>query len=60
MRNPGREYECALCHAVLVVPADSTPKVMIKGASGKPSLRILYVDRKEIHRCKPGTSDYRP
>jgi hypothetical protein len=43
---------CKQCGAVLNVPAGRDPKVTIKGASGRPNVRILSIDGEEIHRCE--------
>jgi len=44
-------YRCALCEAVLDIPADSRPVVVIVAASGEPNLRTIRVDGEEVHRC---------
>jgi len=49
-------YQCAVCGADLDVPADATPKVMIKAGSGKPTVRLLSIGGKEIHRCERPTT----
>jgi hypothetical protein len=51
MRKVGRVYRCALCDAKLDLPEGSAPRVHIEGASGKPNVRVLSLDGKEIHRC---------
>ena len=51
-RDDGR-YECALCGAVLDVPRDTLPTVVVVGRSGKPNVRILMVGSSELHRCEP-------
>jgi hypothetical protein len=48
-------YTCAHCGAVLNLRLDATPKVTIKGASGKPTVRVLSVGREEVHRCEMPT-----
>jgi hypothetical protein len=55
MRVQDGRYVCALCGAVLDLPMEATPKVMIKAASGQPTWRVLSVGRKEIHRCERPT-----
>jgi hypothetical protein len=44
-------YECAQCGAVLDIPFDETPNVMIQAASGKPNMRVISVGYTELHRC---------
>jgi hypothetical protein len=48
-------YTCAHCGAVLDLPLDASPKVMIKAASGKPTVRVLSIKGDEIHRCEMPT-----
>jgi hypothetical protein len=45
------KWECAHCGAELDVPDDKVPMVVIHAASGKPNVRVLSLDRKELHRC---------
>jgi hypothetical protein len=49
-------YQCAVCGADIAIPADATPKVMIKAGSGKPTVRLLSIGGKEIHRCERPTT----
>ncbi len=51
MRLRKGKYECELCEAVLDVPTDKKPKVVIAAASGKPMMRTIVYEGKEIHRC---------
>jgi hypothetical protein len=44
-------YECALCRAVLDVPAAVKPHVLVKTASGQPTMRAIMVDGVEVHAC---------
>lgn len=44
-------YVCAQCGEVLDLPKGEPPKVTIRAASGKPNVRVLTHDGKEIHRC---------
>ena len=52
MRLIDGRYECTLCGAVLDVPSDPEPRVVIKG--GKPNMRAIYYKGKEIHSCPMG------
>jgi hypothetical protein len=49
-RHDGR-YECILCGAVLDLPTNKKPKVVIAAASGKPMMRTIVHNGTEIHRC---------
>lgn len=49
-RLDGR-YECTLCGAVLDIPEDKVPLVLITASSGAPNMRSIMVEGKEIHRC---------
>jgi len=49
-RRDGR-YECTLCGAVLDIPEDKVPLVLIAAASGEPNMRAIIVEGEEIHRC---------
>jgi hypothetical protein len=51
MRLHDGKYECVLCGAVLDVPTDREPQVVIKAASGQPNTRTIVYDGKEIHAC---------
>jgi hypothetical protein len=46
-------YECTLCGAIVDFPADTKPRVI--SASDAPTMRVLSVDGKEIHRCRKTT-----
>jgi hypothetical protein len=62
--RPGREtrdmrlhdgrYECTLCGAVLEIPTDQEPKVVIKATSGSRNMRTIISEGKEIHSCPIG------
>jgi hypothetical protein len=43
-------YTCALC-GVRVEMAEDQLLTVIVGASGKPNVRVLLVDGREVHRC---------
>ena len=47
-------YECAVCGAVLDIPGDEKPRVVIKSTSGKPHMRAIIYDGVEIHACPVG------
>ena len=51
MRRVDGHWQCTLCGAILDIPADEDPDVIIKSASGQPTVRTLNIDGKEIHRC---------
>ncbi len=52
MRQHDGKWVCAHCGAELDVPKGAEPKVTIHAASGKPNVRVLMLDGKEIHRCE--------
>ena len=54
MRLNNDEYECTLCGLVLDLAKDQRPLVTIAAASGKPNMRTISVDGREIHRCQIG------
>ena len=54
MRKRRGKWTCKQCGAVLDIPADRQPDVMIAAASGQPNVRILTIDGEEIHRCVIG------
>jgi hypothetical protein len=43
---------CAHCGAILDIPLTNDPRVAIHAASGKPNIRTLTLDGKEIHACE--------
>jgi hypothetical protein len=47
-------YECTLCGALVDVPADTKPKVTT--AQNAPTMRVLKLAGKEIHRCRKTTA----
>jgi hypothetical protein len=51
MRLHDGRYECVLCGAVLEVPTDHEPLVVIKAAGGKPNIRVIVYEGKEVHAC---------
>jgi hypothetical protein len=54
MRLRDGRYECTLCRAVLDIPTDHEPQVVIKTKSGSPRMRVVIYDGKEIHACPIG------
>jgi hypothetical protein len=52
MRKRRGKWTCKQCGVVLDVPDGRRPDVMIAGESGRPNVRILSVDGREIHRCE--------
>ena len=52
MRLIDGRWVCRQCGAVLDVPTDRDPKVVIKAASGKPNVRVLMLGDTEVHRCE--------
>jgi hypothetical protein len=47
-------YECTLCGAVLDIPTDQEPQVVIKAKSGSPRMRVILYNGKESHACPIG------
>ena len=52
VRRVGTKYECALCGKVIPLPEGTMPVVTLQVSNGKPTYRIVSVDRIEIHRCR--------
>ncbi len=46
------KYVCAQCGALLDIPPVPDPQVTVHAASGKPNVRVLTLDGREIHRCE--------
>jgi hypothetical protein len=51
MRVHDGRYECQLCGAVLDIPTDEEPQVVIKARSGTPNVRVIIYKGREIHAC---------
>jgi hypothetical protein len=51
MRLENGKYRCVLCQQILSVPAASRPRVIISAASGRPTMRVITYEGREIHRC---------
>ena len=45
---------CARCGAALDMGAGEEPRVVIFAASGKPNVRVLSIDGREVHSCEFG------
>ena len=54
MRLRDGRYECTLCGAILDLPADREPQVVIKAKSGSPNMRTIIYEGHEIHACPIG------
>jgi len=52
MRIVGGNPECAHCGAHLDIEPDQIGIVVFCAASGKPNVRAVLVDGREIHRCE--------
>ena len=55
MRLRDDRYECTLCGGVLDVPAEMKPYIVLKMASGRPTMRAIMVAGAEIHACPIST-----
>jgi len=51
MRMRNGRYECANCGAVLTIPTDAVPMVVIKVSSGSETVRTISYRGTEVHRC---------
>ena len=51
MRVRDGTYQCSMCGTTLDVVPNVLPQVTIIAAGGKPNIRILTVDGREVHRC---------
>ena len=52
MRLHDGRYECANCGAHLEVATRGEPKVTFHATGGKPNVRVLKLEGREIHRCE--------
>ncbi len=43
---------CSVCGETVRIPSGKRPVRVLRGASGKPNIRIIRVDGVEIHRCE--------
>ena len=51
MRLRDGRYECSHCGHILDIPLIEKPRVVIRAMSGKPNVRSLELDGREIHSC---------
>jgi hypothetical protein len=55
MRLDFGHWHCSLCGELVGdVPEDARPSSEIRGVSGRPTVRVVFVDRNEVHRCEVG------
>jgi hypothetical protein len=52
VRLENGKYLCTLCGALLDIPTDRAPLVLIKAASGQPNVRAITLAGEELHRCR--------
>jgi hypothetical protein len=52
MRKVADHYECAQRGARLDLGPDEVPLVVFHAASGRPNVRVVKVNGREIHRCE--------
>ena len=52
MRKVADGYERALCAMKLDVEPAEVPRVMFHAAGGKPNVRVITVNGREVHRCE--------
>jgi hypothetical protein len=45
------KWRCVYCGEVTAKPAGRKPEAVFSAASGRPTMRVLFVGAKEIHRC---------
>jgi hypothetical protein len=60
MRLTDGRYQCLVCGAVLDIPTDREPHVVIVAASGAPNMRTIVYEGVEIHRCEVRAQPRRP
>jgi hypothetical protein len=51
MRIEHGHWVCTWCGATVDFPLDKPYRVEIQATSGRRNVRVVYVDRKEVHRC---------
>jgi hypothetical protein len=51
-RISAESWECTACGAVVAVPVDTTPLVVLVTVSGQARERVVTVDGAEVHRCR--------
>jgi hypothetical protein len=47
-------YQCALCGAVVDLPQDAKPRIVLKSAGGEPTIRAIWYRGQELHACPIG------
>jgi hypothetical protein len=53
MRKVGKgRYKCARCGAALDMSDHAQARIMTLISRGKPAVRVILLDGKEIHRCQ--------
>ena len=61
MRMDFGHWHCTLCgEHVAGVADDARPNSEIRGVSGQPTVRVVFVDRCEVHRCQVGPPPHVP
>jgi hypothetical protein len=56
MRKVGHgRYKCALCGATLDMTDHALARTMLVSPSGQPTVRVILIDGREIHRCQLAT-----
>ncbi len=50
-------FECSDCGAFLELLLDEALRVVVYETNTRPNVRILALDRREIHRCTVGDDD---
>ena len=54
MRQIRDRYVCDYCGAWIEAAPDQVPRAVLRGGSGRKTVRVLSVDGKEVHRCEVG------
>ena len=59
MRRRDDRYECTICGAALDVAEGKERSVwtMVVAVAGKPNVRTMMLDGKELHRCQIGPNE---
>jgi hypothetical protein len=52
--EPASAWECSGCREVVAVPTGAIPLALIVAVTGRPSERVVSVDRTVVHRCAAG------
>jgi hypothetical protein len=52
MRLESGRWRCTWCgEFVDDIPSDVTPTTEIHASAGQPNYRVVFVERREVHRC---------